>query len=137
MNAPEDIQINIKIKLAALWASVMFCYVYGDFFELFVPGHIETLMKGVSGLGTTTPGKLLGFAILMSIPSVMIFLSVILPARINRWANIITGIFFTAIMLLVAVTSTGEWMLFYIYLAVVEMIITSLIVWFAWKWPRQ
>ena len=30
----KDFQINVKIKLSALWVSLMFCYVYGDYFQL-------------------------------------------------------------------------------------------------------
>lgn len=31
----EDQKVNVKTKLSALWASVMFCYVYGDYFGLY------------------------------------------------------------------------------------------------------
>ena len=48
-NNLEDFKINIRIKLSALWGSVMFCYVYGDFFTLFVPGRIKGLADGTSG----------------------------------------------------------------------------------------
>lgn len=136
-NGPEDFQVNIKIKLSALWVAVMFCYVYGDYFILFVPGHIKNLMDGNSGVGTTTPLSLLGFAVLMTLPIVMIFLSLMLKAKVNRWANISVGIFFTLVMMLIVVTSKGKWMLFYIYLGLVEIILTSTIVWLAWKWPKQ
>jgi hypothetical protein len=136
-NVPEDFQVNIKIKLSALWVAVMFCYVYGDYFILFVPGHIKNLMDGNSGVGTTTPLSLLGFAVLMTLPIIMIFLSVMLKAKISRWANISVGIFFTLVMTLIVVTSKGQWMLFYIYLGLVEIILTSTIVWLAWKWPKQ
>jgi hypothetical protein len=132
----EDFKINVKIKLAALWAAVVFCYIYGDFFALFVPGKIQSLMDGKSGVGTTTPQKLLMFAILMTLPSIMVFLSVALKATLNRWLNIVMGIFFTAIMILVVATSISDWMIFYTYLGIVEILITSLIVWYAWKWPR-
>ncbi len=136
-NIPEDFQVNIKIKLSALWVAVMFCYVYGDYFILFVPGHIKNLMDGNSGVGTTTPLSLLGFAVLMTLPIVMIFLSVMLKAKVSRWTNISVGIFFTLVMTLIVVTSKGQWMLFYIYLGLVEIILTSTIVWLAWKWPKQ
>lgn len=33
----EDVPVNIKIKLSALWTAVTLCYLYGDFFELYVP----------------------------------------------------------------------------------------------------
>lgn len=136
-NPLEDVRINIKFKLAALWTSVMFCYVYGDFFTLFVPGHIQDLMDGKSGIGNTTPLKLLAFAVLMTIPAVMIFLSLALKPKISRILNITAGLFFTLIMALIIVTSISEWMIFYIYLAVVEVILTGSIVWLALKWPRQ
>lgn len=132
----EDIKVNIKLKLAALWTSLMFCYVYGDFFSLFVPGRIQRLMEGNSGAGETTPITLLLYAVLLALPSLMIFLSVSLKARLNRILNIIIGIFFTLVMILVTVTSLGEWMIFYTFLGLVEITLTCIIVWQAIKWPE-
>lgn len=133
----ENVRIDAKLKLSALWSSVMFCYIYGDFFSLFVPGRIDSLMNGNSGAGTTTPLKLLMFAILMTLPSVMVFLSLLMKPKINRWTNVSMGIFFTAIMVLVVVTSIDKWMIFYIFLGATEIAITLLIVWYAWNWPKQ
>ena len=133
----ENVRIDAKLKLSALWASVMFCYIYGDYFSLFVPGRIDSLMNGNSGAGTTTPLKLLMFAILMTLPSVMVFLSLLMKPKINRWTNVSMGIFFTAIMVLVVVTSIDKWMIFYIFLGATEIAITLLIVWYAWNWPKQ
>ncbi|MBI1769811.1 MAG: hypothetical protein HY015_03995 [Bacteroidetes bacterium] len=133
----EDIKVGVKLKLSALWAAVMFCYIYGDYFSLYVPGHIQSLMDGNSGMGATTPLKLLMFAILMTLPSVMVFLSLLLKPKVNRWINILMGIFFTAIMILVVATSIDQWMIFFIFLGVVEILITSLVVWYAWTWPKQ
>ena len=42
----EDTKVNIKIKLSALWASVTLCYLYGDYFELYVPRKVEGLING-------------------------------------------------------------------------------------------
>jgi hypothetical protein len=67
----------------------------------------------------------------------MVCLSIILKPTINKWSNIVFGIFFTAIMLLIATTSLTPWRTFYVFLAIVESIITSLIVWYAWRWPKQ
>ncbi|MCJ8209092.1 DUF6326 family protein [Mucilaginibacter sp. RS28] len=132
----QDFRINIKVKLSALWISLMFCYIYGDFFSLFVPGRIKGLMNGQSGAGPITPWVLLAYAILLSIPPLMIFLSLILKPKANRIVNIAAGIFFTMVMLLVVGTSIDQWMLFYIYLGVIEISITSLIVYQAWRWPK-
>ncbi len=114
----------------------MFCYIYGDFFTLFVPGRIENLIKGNSGAGSTTPLTLLGYAIMLSLPPFMIFLSLVLKASLSRILNIITGIFFTVVMILVLSMSIGEWMIFYIYLGVIEIIMTSTIVFLAVRWPK-
>jgi hypothetical protein len=131
----EDVKINIKFKLAALWTSLMFCYVYGDFFSLFVPGRIQRLMEGNSGAGETTPATLLLYAVLLALPSLMIFLSVTLKASFNRLLNIIMGVFFALVMILVTVTSLGEWMIFYTFLGLIEITLTCIIVWQAIKWP--
>ena len=42
----EDVKINVKIKLSALWIAVMFLYVYADFKALLQPGLIELIIAG-------------------------------------------------------------------------------------------
>lgn len=131
----EDFKLNVKIKLAALWTSVTLCYLYGDYFELYVPQKVEGLVSGNNILDN--PIKLFAASVLLAIPAFMVFLSIILKPSINRWLNIIFGIFFTTIMVLIALTSITPWLTFYVFLAIAESIITSLIVWHAWKWPKQ
>jgi hypothetical protein len=36
----HDVKVQVKMKIAALWVSLMFCYVYGDYFELYEPGKL-------------------------------------------------------------------------------------------------
>lgn len=130
----EDTKINVKTKLSALWAAVMFCYIYGDYFGLYKPGTLQSILEGQMGpLGPTTQGILLGTSILMMFPSVMVFISVALKPRANRWANIILGIIYTLIML---ISMQGAWA-FYIFFGIIEVVLTILIVWYAWTWPKQ
>jgi Family of unknown function (DUF6326) len=129
----DDIKIHVKLKLSALWTSVMFCYVYGDFFGLYRPGKLQMLLDGRMPIGPTTQGVLLGTAALMSIPSLMVFLSLVLRPAINRWVNVVFGALFTVIML---ITLPGAWA-FYVFLGVVEILLTASIVWHAWTWPRH
>ena len=57
----------------------MFCYIYGDYFGLYKPGALQGILKGEMGpLGPTTQGILLGTSVLMAIPSLMVFLSLVL-----------------------------------------------------------
>jgi hypothetical protein len=131
----EDFKVNVRIKLSALWVSVMFCYIYGDYFSLYVPNKIQGFISGENMLDS--PIKLFAATILMVIPSLMIFLSILLKPKLARLLNIIFGIIYTAIMLLIAATTLAPWWAFYVFLALVESVITVVIVWQAYKWPRH
>lgn len=131
--ALEDIRIDVKIKLSALWASVMFCYIYADYFGLYVPGALQKMLAGRMGpLGPTTQGVLLGTSVMMAIPSIMIFLSVALKPTLNRRLNMIFGVIYTLIILI----TMWQWA-FYVVFGVIEVTLTGLIVWYAWSWPRR
>jgi len=50
----EDVKINVKIKLAALWLTVNLLYLYVDIYSFFRPGIIEGAIAGeVSGFQIT------------------------------------------------------------------------------------
>ena len=135
MKKLEDFTINVKIKLAALWTSVTLCYLYGDYFEFYVPNKTADLVSGQNLLNS--PLNLFLAAVVLAIPAVMVCLSIILKPKVNRLLNIIFGLFFTAIMLLIAITSLEPWRAFYVFLALVESIITITIIWIAWYWPKE
>ncbi|MEA3001570.1 MAG: hypothetical protein QOH81_358 [Sphingomonadales bacterium] len=70
---------------------------------------------------------------MMAVPSLMICLTLLLPARASRALNLATGLLYTAI---IAVTGLGGWS-FILFLSLVEMVLTALIVGTAWRWPRR
>ena len=131
----KDFGVNIKIKLAALWTATTFCYLYGDYFELYTPGKIESLISGENVLDS--PMILFIASVILTIPPLMIFLSLVLKPRINKTLNIIFGLLFTIMMMLIAVGSLTPWYTFYVFLAIVEATLTFIIVWKAFKWPKQ
>tara|TARA_R110002074_G_scaffold257269_7_gene429774 strand:- start:14662 stop:15075 length:414 start_codon:yes stop_codon:yes gene_type:complete len=128
-------KVNIKIKLASLWASVTFCYLYGDYFELYTPDKVNSLITGDNIMDN--PTTLLLASIILAIPSVMVAASILLEPKINRILNILFGTLFTILMVFIGISTTKEWYLFYVFLAFLESIITALIVWYAWKWPKE
>ena len=132
----EDVKINVKIKLSLFWVALMFFYLYNDVFSLFQPGHIEELIEGELAGIQFTQELLLGAAILMALPSFMIFLSLTLKAKANRWVNIIVGIFH-AIVLVSTLLVPGELWAYYALYMIFEAVFIVLIVWHAWKWPTQ
>ena len=131
--ALDDMKVHVKLKLSALWAALMFCYVYGDYFGLYVPGKLQGMLEGNGPIGPVSQATLVATSILLAVPGVMVFLSLVLPPRLNRWLNIVLGVFYIAIVL---ITMPGAWD-FYILLSCIEIVLTTLIVWYAWRWPRQ
>jgi hypothetical protein len=130
----EDIKINTKIKLSALWVSVMFLYIYADILSLFKPGEVQEILEGRMGPFPATQGALLTASILMIIPALMVFLSLALNVRANRNVNI----FFGALYTLVNISNLiGETWIYYLVFGVVEIVMTLLIIWHAWKWPNK
>jgi hypothetical protein len=83
--------------------------------------------------GAISQGVLLGMAAVMIIPSLMPFLSLVLPAGMNRWVNIVFGAVYSVIMILVI---TGGWHC-YVLFGLIETTLTILVVRYAWTWPKQ
>lgn len=129
--AMEGVKINVKMKLSALWAALMFLYIYADHISLFKPGQLEEMMAGRMGPFSVTQSSLLTASILIIIPAVMVFLSLALKSKVDRWVNIILGVLFTAVNI---ANLVGEPWAFYILFGIVEIALTLLIIGYAWMW---
>jgi len=130
----EDMKVNVKLKLSALWVALMFIFVYVDIFGFYEPGSIENILAGKVWEFDITQSWALSGLILMTIPSLMVFLALALPAKSNRWTNIIVAILYIVVSI---GNSIGESWTYYFFGAAVETVLLILIVWFAWKWPKQ
>ena len=122
---------DVKMKLSALWIALMLLYIYADIFSLYRPGQLEEMISGRMGPFPVTQGSLLAASILMMLPAVMVFLSLTLKPTVNRWANIILGVVYTFVNISNLI---GEPWAFYILIGIVEVVLTFLIIWYAWKW---
>jgi hypothetical protein len=128
----EDLKINVKFKLSALWVALMFLYLYNDVFGSFRQDQVEKVLSGEIGLNQVS---LFGAAILMAIPIFMIFLSLSLPAKVNRRVNIIVGIAYAVVLVLVMLVP--ETWAYYLFYEILEAVFIALIIRYAWKWPKQ
>lgn len=133
-NALENIQINVKLKLAALWTSFMFLYTYVDYFHFYMPGTLHDILKGKVFVFDISQTFLLIALIFVVIPVLMIFLSVVLPAKQNRWVNILVATLFIPYMLFNLV---GECWMHMLLGALVEVTLLCMIIRSAWKWPKM
>ncbi len=124
---------SVTLRLAGLWTSTMFCYAYADLIGFYAPGRIAATMAGDLGpLGQVTHPMLLAIAACMAIPALMVALSLLLPARLNRPAQLIFGVLYTLIMAATIPMAPP----FYQLLGSIEVLLTLCIVWLAWRWPR-
>ncbi|MEY3243059.1 MAG: hypothetical protein RIR11_4498 [Bacteroidota bacterium] len=94
---------------------------------------IEDLRAGRVFKFDITQGFLLAALVSVTIPILMIFLSVALPAKVNRWANIIIATVYIPFTLF---NLAGVVWIHMVFGAVVEVILLCLIIRYAWKWPR-
>ena len=130
----KDFQINVKIKISALWMAVMFLYIYVDHFALLRPDIFKGLLDGKMAGLQTNQVFLLSSMVLMTVPILMIALSLVLKAKASRWTNMIVA----AIYLLIVVGNTiGETWAFYIFGSIVEAVLLVMIIRYAWLWPKE
>jgi hypothetical protein len=122
--------IDVRMKLSALWIALMLTYLLGDVLRIFSGDFTAGEMGGMQ----VSQGLYLGLAVLLVIPAVMVFLSLTLPLKADRWANIVLAIFFFAFNLIGLPTYPSAYDRF---LIVVGLGFNVLTVWYAWKGAKQ
>jgi len=136
-NTLADYPVNVRLKLALLWTSLMFLYIYADYFQLMTPGKLQRMMELKTPVGPTTPALLIIFSTILIVPALMIALSIFLKPLINKWVNILFGFLYAIISVLIVADSLGdEWHMFFGIFNVVELFVLATILWQAWNWPK-
>jgi hypothetical protein len=136
-SALEDRRMPVQAKLAAAWTSVMFLYIYVDYFHLYKPGFIDDILAGVVFELDITPTLLTIFLALMAIPALMVMLSMTLPARVNRATNLVVASLFIPVTVFNAVGESWDWAFFYGLSIGLELLLLAFILRSAWTWPRR
>jgi hypothetical protein len=105
----------------------MLTYLLGDVLRIF-SGDFK---PGEIGGMKVTQTMWLGIAVVMVIPAVMVFLSLVLNQPVNRAANIILAIFFFGFNLIGLPTYPSVYDRFLIVVGLVFNVLTA---WYAWNW---
>lgn len=130
----DDQPVSVRFKLAAAWTSLMFLYAYVDILNFFTPGVVSDILDGRVFEFDLSQTFSTGALALMSIPSLMVVLSAVLPARCSRVANLVAAALFVPVT---AFNIAGEsWVFFYGLGIVLELALLALILRLAWRWPR-
>jgi Family of unknown function (DUF6326) len=116
-----------KAMLSTLWIFAVMNYIYADVFTAMDP-------SAEGGSVRMSHGMMLGAAALMETAMVMVPLSRFLRYRANRWANIVVGVMHTMAVILSLFVGGAMPASYYLLFASVEVISTSFIVCYAWKW---
>ncbi len=136
LTALDDRQDLIQAKLAAAWTSFMFLVIYVDYFHLYQPGAIDEIRGGVIFEFDISPTLMTIFFALIAIPSLMVLLSMTLPARVNRATNLVVALLFIPVCVFNAAGASWDWAFFYGLSIGVEVLILAFILRSAWTWPR-
>lgn len=123
--------MTLRIRLAAIWTSFMFLYIYVDYFHLLMPGSVSDILAGRVFMFDVTQTFLLAGLASVSIPALMIFASVVLPERVNRWANMIVAAIYIPYTLFNLV---GEAWVHMMFGAALEVALLLIVIRYAWKW---
>jgi hypothetical protein len=129
----RDSWISPRLKLAALWVSTMFVFVYVDLFSLYRADMRADIEAGEIAGFSIGEGFLLGITIYTAIPSLMVFLSLVLPVRPGRIVQIVLA---AAYMITIAGAAVGEWN-YFIFGSVIELALLGGVVYFAATWPKE
>ncbi len=124
--------LDQKVVLSVLWIFVTLNYIYCDVMSLMDPSLLNQYLTGNIEGFKINENFLLGAALLMEIPIIMVLLSRTLKYKSNRWANIIAGSIKTVVM--VASMFVGTPTLYYVFFGTIEILCTFFIIWYAWTW---
>ena len=128
----EDAKVGVRLKISALWVTLMFLYAYGDIFGFFKPGRIEEIASGkISGIDISE-AFLFAVSVYVAVASVMIFLTLVLRPAVARWSNVVLAVLYIATIVGAAFGESA----YYWFLSVLEIAVLLLIVRYAWTWPR-
>ena len=136
--ALEELRLPVQAKLAAAWTSFMFLYVYVDIFAFYKPGVVDDILVGRVWEFDITPTWAISALTLLAIPIFMVVLSMVLPARANRIANLAVASIQVPFAAFNALGEVGEpWMYFYVLGVALELVVLAYILRSAWTWPRR
>jgi hypothetical protein len=133
----QDLRLPVQARIAAAWTSFMFLYIYVDYFHLHKPGVIDNLRAGVVFEFDISPTLLTGMLASVAIPALKVMLSMTLPARVNRTANLVLASLYVPYSLVNAAGESWDWALFYGLSIGLEVLLLAFILRSAWTWPRS
>ena len=158
-NTLSDSALTTKQKLSFLWIFAIANYIFCDFSTLFNPESLTFQWRSTGVFLKDTfelnQSRMLSFAIVMQLPIMMIPLSVFLPYKSNRIANITIGLMMTIntgllMAIFLELTQFGDQFFIYIFsslfgantlhfifFSIIEIATMLAIIWIAFNWSER
>ena len=127
---------DVKIWLAVLWLVNTVGGLTSLVFEFYEPGMLDEIRSGVKDGLAISPQFLLALVVLFTVSLTMAFLSVRLGDRLNRGLNIVVGLVYVTFSLVLLVQKLENQSVLAVG-SVVGTILSALVVWYAYKWPKS
>lgn len=129
----RDTKVDTRIVLSGLWVSMLFVCNYTVLFGFFRADVVAGALAGtVPEVGFEIDQTFLALCTAhVLFPILMIVVSLVAPARVNRVANIVVSVLHLAT---IAATVVGETWVYFILLSAVEVALLLAITRVAWTW---
>jgi hypothetical protein len=131
----QDTKVDVKHVLSALWIAMLIVFAYVDMFGFFRADVLDAALDGkVATMGIAIDQMFLAFTtVYVLVPTLMVFLSLVLRPRVNRILNIVVALFYAVSII---ASCIGEGWVYYLLGSAVEVVLLVAIVRTAWTWPR-
>lgn len=130
----QDTRIDVKLVLSALWIAMLIVFAYVDIFGFFRADILDAALDGeVATMGVTVDQVFLAFTtVYILLPTLMVFLSLVLRPPVNRIVNIVVALVYA---ISIIASCIGETWAYYLLGSAVEVVLLAAIVRTAWVWP--
>ena len=130
--------LDVRIILSVLWIARLLSGLQGDTYRLSDPVALQSILAN-NGAVVVTNELLLVMSIIFVVPTFMSLLTLILKYPAVRWVNLAIGLFLAVFDLVFLVLALLQWRStgYEIVWSIAYLVCTTLIVWYAWRWPKQ
>lgn len=132
MNNLQELKVNTRIVIAFLWTAMLFIFAYVDIFGFFRADVLQDALNGKVFIFEANQTFFLLITIYILIPSLMVFLTLVLKATIAKLANIILSFLY---IVTIAAAMVGESWWYFLLGSALEIMLLLAIIIYAWTWP--
>ncbi|MBD3757243.1 MAG: hypothetical protein IE924_03980 [Microbacterium sp.] len=122
--------LDPRVRLAALWTSVMFLVAFVDIFAFYRADLREQIEAGRAFVFTINEAFMLGIVLYVAVPSLMVAASALIPRRVNRLMQIVVAAVFALTIIGAAI---GEWS-YYLVASGIELALLAGVIAVAVRW---